>query len=175
MNRQLEQVFRDCFFGEYRTLLAGGAEEPLYRPAQDAAETHRIYYRADYFASALHEVAHWCIAGEERRDRLDYGYWYAPDGRDPARQREFERVEVQPQAIEWHFARACERDFRLSVDNLDGDSGSTATFATAVGEQARHYCQRGLPPRAEQFRRALALRFGGSAAPSATDFSGMVA
>lgn len=175
MNLLLEQLFRDCFLGDYRTVLLGGAEEPLYQPAPAAGELHRIYYRKDYPASALHEVAHWCIAGAARRTHLDYGYWYAPDGRDAHQQRAFEQVEVKPQALEWHFARACNRDFRLSADNLEGESVCLNGFAAAVREQARRYCSDGLPPRAALFRDRLAARFRGGVVPVLSEFDELAA
>ena len=161
MNTQLEHVFRESFYGGYRTVLLGGSVEPLYMPAGDPCEPHHIYYREDFFASALHEVAHWCIAGAERRQREDYGYWYAPDGRGRRRQKAFEQVEVKPQAIEWYFALACGSPFRVSADNLSTVNGPAAGFLHAVLEQARRYCVEPLPPRAGQFRLALAAHFSG--------------
>ena len=68
----LERIFRECFFAEYATVLVGGAPEPLYVPSPEVLrEPHRVVYREDYFASALHEVAHWCLAGAERRKLED--------------------------------------------------------------------------------------------------------
>ena len=123
--RALEAVFAECFEADYRTRLVGGALEPEYRPATDARGWHLLCYREDYPASALHEAAHWCIAGEQRRQQLDFGYWYAPDGRDAMTQRQFERVETQPQAIEWHFALAAGMWFCVSIDILDCYPGET--------------------------------------------------
>ena len=76
----LDRLFRATFFHSYATVLEGGADEPVYRPGNP----HRICYTRDYFRSALHEIAHWCVAGPRRRRLDDYGYWYAPDGRDAA-------------------------------------------------------------------------------------------
>src|SRR5690606_31386666 len=90
----------------------------------------------DYFRSALHEVAHWCVAGAERRTREDYGYWYAPDGRDATQQANFLHVEVMPQALELLFCAACGHDFRVSLDNLDGEAGESGLFAQAVQREA---------------------------------------
>jgi elongation factor P hydroxylase len=170
VNRQLEQLFGDCFFRSHQTLLQGGANEPLYQPGSAQADAHHIHYREDFFASALHEVAHWCVAGEQRRLLADYGYWYAPDGRDESLQKDFERVEVKPQAIEWHFALACQRPFRISNDNLSLQPGSSDGFVEAVCEQARSYATEGLPARARQFRAALALNFGGEVNPDSARF-----
>lgn len=159
---RLEMLFQHLFFRPWHTLLEGGGDEPLYRPVDSKCRYHRIIYRADYPASALHEVAHWCIAGRQRRQQLDYGYWYAPDGRTAAQQRTFEQVEVKPQALEWLFATAAGQPFRLSADNLDGEGPSPA-FAKAVRRQARCWCRGGLPPRGQQFIAALASAFAMSA------------
>lgn len=164
----LEEIFAACFADEYRTVLERGGDEPLYLPSVAPDTTpHRIVYRADYFASALHEVAHWCLAGAERRRREDYGYWYAPDGRDAAQQAAFERAEARPQALEWIFSDACGFDFHLSADNLDGGVGPSASFASAVARARSRFEDGGLPARAARFRAALRATFerGGSGSP----------
>ncbi len=161
--RRLEQVFAACFRKKYRTALVGGAPEPLYQPARVPGQLHLLHYREDYFASALHEVAHWCIAGPRRRELVDFGYWYTPDGRCASQQRAFEAVEYRPQALEWHFARACGYRFRISLDNLDGGDGQardSASFKDRVLEQARVWQVRGLPARAHHFVLALRREFG---------------
>ena len=160
----LETVFHNCFLAAFNTRLCGGASEPLYRPAR-AGEPAKIYYREDFAASALHEVAHWCIAGPQRRAVEDYGYWYVPDGRNAGQQSAFERVEVRPQALEWHFSLAARLHFQISIDNLTGPGSTTAGFRRAVAEQARRFCREPLPPRGEQFRLALAAALGGIAVP----------
>lgn len=60
----------------------------------------------------MHELAHWCIAGPERRLLADYGYWYEPDGRTEQIQAEFEKVEVKPQAVEWILSASCGFPFK---------------------------------------------------------------
>jgi elongation factor P hydroxylase len=152
----LEQAFDGCFRDSYGTVLVGGAPEPLYIPSASAPrEPHKVLYRENYFASALHEAAHWCIAGSKRRKLDDYGYWYAPDGRSPLQQEEFERVEVRPQALEWIFSDACGWEFQLSADNLEGGAGASEAFARAVGAQRDAYLAEGLPMRATSFLTAL--------------------
>ena len=99
----LESVFSACFENEFSTKLVGNAHEPFYCAAKDGASAHVIYYRHDYFSSALHEIAHWCIAGEARRKLDDYGYWYEPDGRNAEQQALFQQLEIKPQAIEMAF------------------------------------------------------------------------
>ncbi|MGD9661265.1 MAG: elongation factor P hydroxylase [Porticoccaceae bacterium] len=161
---QLEFLFRETFFDAYNTLLLGGADEPLYQPANEDCPSHRIFYREDYFSSALHEIAHWCIAGEARRRRVDFGYWYNPDGRTLNQQRAFEQVEVKPQALEWLFSVAAGIKFRVSADNLSaGDVGATepsVDFLDALRRQAVAYCNGELPPRPAQFISALAHFYG---------------
>lgn len=132
----LDTLFRSCFGEQFNTVLVGGKDEPFYRAARgtDAAEIH---YRHDYFRSALHEVAHWCVAGQARRQQDDYGYWYAPDGRNAEQQKAFEQVEVLPQAWELLFCAACGHPFRVSMDNLDNMPTDIAGFEEAVLAQAK--------------------------------------
>jgi len=171
---RLERVFDSCFRVQDNTRLLGGAREPVYRPAASPAEYHRLYYREDFFASALHEIAHWCIAGRERRQRVDFGYWYAPEGRDAQQQKAFERVEVKPQALEWIFSLACGYPFRVSVDNLDPVSGQladTLAFRREVALQAASYQRRGLPRRASELFAALRDEFGTGLGPESLRFN----
>ncbi len=163
MNARLERVFERCFAREYRTRLVGGAGEPFYRPAHDKETPHMLFYREDFFASALHETAHWCIAGAARRRLPDFGYWYAPEGRDRSEQRAFEAVEAEPQALEWLFSLAAGSPFRLSLDNLDGATGEppdACSFAALVLDRARHWQRVGPPVRAGIFYAALCTEFG---------------
>ena len=156
----LEQSFREVFLQSFDTLLIGGAEEPLYLPADEDCQHHRLFYREDYISSAFHEIAHWCIAGEARRLQVDYGYWYQPDGRNKQQQRSFESVEVKPQAVEWHLSVAAGHRFYLSADNLNGSECSASKhFADAVCQQALHYCWAGLPPRATMLANSLQQMF----------------
>ena len=115
---QVMCLFNREFAVSDKTELIGGAAEPYYQPGSP----HRIYFRADYVRSALHEVAHWCVAGPLRRGLPDYGYWYAPDGRNAEQQSAFYSVEVKPQAIEALFCEALDLTFAVSVDNLTVDA-----------------------------------------------------
>lgn len=167
LSSDLERIFNSTFEA-WGCRLHGGATEPLYTPGRDAGELDVIRYTRDYFGSALHEVAHWCIAGAERRRVVDYGYWYAPDGRTAAQQQAFERVEVKPQALEWLFNLCCGHRFRISADNLEAGRGASATFVAAVTTQARayvgalHRCESGaaLPERGRRFALALCDSYG---------------
>jgi elongation factor P hydroxylase len=119
-------LFNAAFTKKQNTVLVRGDHEPIYIPAKNAAQNHQIVFAHGYFASALHEIAHWCIAGQRRRLLEDYGYWYSPDGRDVEQQTEFEKVEVKPQAIEW-------------------------AFSCASGKQVLLYLESGFPSRASHF------------------------
>lgn len=171
LDRRIAAVFDGCFAEDYRTRLRGGVVEPLYVAARGSTLWSEIYYREDFARSALHEAAHWCIAGPVRRQQDDYGYWYEPDGRDGLQQREFERVESSPQALEWFFALAVGLPFRVSIDNLDGGDIDDFPFALAVWQRAHRYRHDGLPTRAERFRRALAAAFGRPVEISASQLS----
>jgi elongation factor P hydroxylase len=155
----ISSIFAQCFAQDQRTLLCGGGGEPLYQPAANSSAYHRVVFRADYPASALHEVAHWTIAGERRRQLLDYGYWYEADGRNDSQQRKFEQVEAQPQALEWIFSVAANRPFTVSIDNLNAEPMDEFPFKLAVWQQTQNYLRQGLPPRAARFRQALAAYF----------------
>jgi elongation factor P hydroxylase len=171
---QLEQVFARCFEDAWQTVLRGGAEEPLYQPADSSHARHTIYYRDDYFASALHEVAHWCIAGPCRRTQVDFGYWYASAGRSNEQQRAFEVVESGPQALEWFFSCACDWPFRVSADNLDPANGvvpDTTRFRKQIAEQVNKWQACGLPARADLFYRALCQEYGTALQPDELCFN----
>ena len=153
--QDLITIFNQCFASQYNTRLVKGDEEPIYLPADEERSYHAIFFAHGFFSSALHECSHWLIAGEERRKLVDFGYWYLPDGRNEEQQALFQHVEVKPQAIEWILSRATGHKFRVSVDNLNGAESDTETFKQAVYSQVSHYCLKGLPQRAEQFRRSL--------------------
>ena len=147
----IETVFNTGVGQCHNTVLRGGASEPFYQAptARDSLAT--IWYRADYLRSALHELAHWCVAGSARRQQDDYGYWYAPDGRSPEQQRAFFQVEARPQAIERLFCEAVAIPFAVSVDNLNGvcaDSDIEA-FDAEVERLAGQLLKHGLSSRAQ--------------------------
>lgn len=129
-DRQIAGCFNRTLGRQHRVRLLGGAREPLYLPGGQGFAT--IRYTQDYAASALHELAHWCIAGPRRRRAVDYGYWYVPPPRTPASQAAFGRVEVPVQALECRLSRVCGLPFRISVDDVDAPAGAAAGFAEAV-------------------------------------------
>lgn len=152
-------LFNDCFSESHRTVLVRGDHEPIYHTWQGQSAA-QIVFAHGYFSSALHEIAHWCIAGPERLKQDDYGYWYLPDGRNHQQQQAFEKVEVKPQALEWLFSLAAGYPFVFSADNLDGDVGDMATFKAAVVAQAGRYLKAGPKRRARKWLRALSAHYG---------------
>jgi elongation factor P hydroxylase len=157
----IERVFNATFADSHNTVLIGGAPEPFYRPADADHAQHRIFYREDFVSSSLHEIAHWLVAGPERRLLPDWGYWYAPDGRDAEQQGKFEQVEVKPQALEWLLHIACGLRFQVSLDNLGEHAGSGEVFKDRVHEQANTNIHHGVNDRTQQLYDALSTAFGG--------------
>jgi elongation factor P hydroxylase len=153
-------IFNDCFEATHHTRLVKGEDEPIYLPANPSQPYHAIYFAHGFFSSALHECAHWLIAGEPRRNQIDYGYWYVPDGRTAEQQMVFQQVEVKPQALEWILSVAAGYRFQFSIDNLNGEEQDSSEFKRAIYEQVLRYCERGLSPRATQFRDALCRFYG---------------
>lgn len=149
----------DQTFSKFNTKLVANGDEPIYLPQKHANDYNRIVFAHDYFSSALHEVAHWCIAGPERRKREDYGYWYSPDGRNQSQQQAFEKVEIKPQALEWAFSIASNQRFRVSTDNLNGYQPNVERFTQQVKAQLENFIVNGFPTRAQQFIDALHQAF----------------
>lgn len=148
-------LFNSCFLEAYNTRLVKGDDEPLYLPADETRPHSELFFAHGFFASALHETAHWLIAGSERRKLVDFGYWYEPDGRTREQQTLFQSVEVKPQAMEWILSQAAQFRFRVSIDNLNGQESDTTSFKHAVHKQVQAYCEKGLPQRANTLRQAL--------------------
>ena len=146
------------WFSHLNVNLVKGDFEPEYFPAIDSTPA-RIQFAHGFFNSALHEISHWSIAGDKRRLLPDLGYWYAPDGRTAEQQALFEQVEIKPQAIEWLFATAFGRKFRVSLDNLTGEGGDGNRFKDHVFAQVQAYFsgQAQLPRDAKHFIDCICL------------------
>nr|WP_163503714.1 elongation factor P hydroxylase [Halomonas socia] len=158
MTHRLDDIialFDGLFMPDYRTRLVRGGDEPLYLPADERCDYHRVIFARGFYASALHETSHWCIAGTRRRRLEDYGYWYLPDGRDAEQQRAFESAEVAPQALELLLAEACGYPFNVSVDNLGEVKVDRDAFRRRVEARAAQYREEGLPQRAAMLVVAL--------------------
>ena len=148
-------TFNKLFAGGYNTILCGGADEPLYRTASIGQAEHQIWFRDDYASSALHEIAHWCIAGRDRRLLDDYGYWYN-EKRNADHQRRFEEAEARPQGLEWILSIAAGVEFRVSCDNFELMSLDVEPLRNRIREEALNFIRDGIPLRAEKLQRCFA-------------------
>lgn len=148
-------LFDNTFYQSHNTRLVKGNDEPIYLPADEQCDYHRIVFAHGFYASALHEIAHWLVAGKARRQQEDYGYWYCPDGRNSAQQQAFEQAELKPQAIEWLLSRAANKPFSVSVDNLNGEQSCRFTFQTRVYKTLTELLTQGLNPRTCTFLQVL--------------------
>lgn len=100
-------------------IIKGDAEEPFYKAPQ--VDSHAIlYFRSNYPRSLLHEIAHYCLAGDRRRGVDDFGYWYTPCGRTAEEQRRFEVVEARPQGLEKAMCEIVGLKFSPSLDDFSG-------------------------------------------------------
>ena len=73
---QLIEIFDGCFADDFNTRLIKGDDEPIYLPADAEVPYNRIVFAHGFYASGLHEISHWCIAGKARRELVDFGYWH---------------------------------------------------------------------------------------------------
>lgn len=144
-------LFNQTFLPLRNTQLVCCEEEPIYRSADPSNHHphHQIIFAHGFFASALHEIAHWCIAGPKRRLLEDFGYWYQPDGRSTEQQTEFEKVEIKPQALEWIFSVSAGFPFHFSADNLAGNAAPSESFQQNVLQQVQTYLTHGMPEDAQ--------------------------
>lgn len=108
----LEKVLPDL-------IIQGGAEEPFYEAAKDGQKAI-LYFRDNYPRSLLHELSHFCLAGNRRRQLDDFGYWYFPCGRTTEEQVLFEQVEARPQGLEKAMCEAISIKFSPSLDDFSG-------------------------------------------------------
>ncbi|WP_199915593.1 elongation factor P hydroxylase [Saccharobesus litoralis] len=146
--QDLIKLFDSTFYQTYNTRLIKGDEEPIYIPANQTCDYNQIVFAHGYFASGLHEIAHWCVAGKQRRQLEDYGYWYLPDGRDNQQQADFEKVEIRPQAYEWILSEAAQFNYRVSCDNLNGSAEPDRhAFRQKIRNEVAIILEQGLPPR----------------------------
>jgi elongation factor P hydroxylase len=153
-------AFEECFGKESPGIrITGGHGEPFYRASTGPKVPAEIQYREDFLNSCLHEISHWLVAGKERRDQDDFGYAYAPDGRNPEQQRAFYQQEIKPQALEWELAKVLGLPFKPSADNLNSDAEPTveelAEFQESLRSQQALWVQNGFPVRAGTFIKAL--------------------
>ncbi|MEH6445639.1 MAG: elongation factor P hydroxylase [Oceanospirillaceae bacterium] len=99
--------------------IQGGAQEPFYEAPTESANAI-LYFRDNYPRSLLHELSHFCLAGNRRRSLDDFGYWYSPCGRTAEEQLKFELVEARPQGLEKVICEVIGIHFSPSLDDFSG-------------------------------------------------------
>ena len=151
---EIAACFNAAFYHPHATQMRGGASEPLYLPAAKG-EPALLCYREDFAASALHEAAHWCIAGKRRRALVDFGYNYEPPPRSEAAQQQFFALELRAQALEALFAKAAGVEFRPSADNLQADLSTFVERLRVALPDVSHWVRESADTRARQFIDAL--------------------
>lgn len=157
---ELIELFNRLFKETYNTILVCGDDEPIYLPADEENPHNRVIFAHGFYASALHEIAHWCVAGAKRRELVDFGYWYKPDGRTADEQAEFEKVEVRPQAFEWLMSQAAGHKFHFSADNLASDIGASNSFKENVHSMVHQLIDGEMPERVGLLVEALMKQSG---------------
>ena len=131
------------------TILLGNAKEPVYLPKNSSNPYNRIYYRDNFLSSALHEICHWTIAGQARRQIVDFGYWYTDQRGSQRMQKSFLKVEIVPQALEWILTSSLDQPFFVSLDSF-GDSELLPDFRKSVRDKALTFYNGRKPPRFEK-------------------------
>ena len=147
--------FNQAFAASHNTRLFAGAAEPLYLPATHERGA-QLWFREDYAASALHEAAHWCIAGWRRRQLIDFGYEYTPPPRNAAQQAAFFRLELKVQALESLFADQAGVRFEVSADNLTADCRLFRQQVHALRPQVEAWMASSRDQRAQRLHHRLA-------------------
>lgn len=99
--------------------IISGADEPYYEAPKTKAKA-KIFFKENYPRSLLHELAHYCLAGQKRRELDDYGYWYTECGRTREEQELFQLVEAKPQGLEKAMCKAIGIHFSPSLDDFSG-------------------------------------------------------
>ncbi|CAM3733149.1 elongation factor P hydroxylase [Halomonas casei] len=114
------QYLIDAFAGIFPDLkITGGAEEPFYVAPKKKTDAI-IYFRSNYPRSLLHEISHYCLAGDRRRNIDDFGFWYSPCGRTVENQSRFEIAEARPQGLEKVMCEIVGLKFSPSLDDFSG-------------------------------------------------------
>ncbi len=152
----LAEVFNLSFGDTYNVRCLGGFSQPEYLTAMQTQGSAQLRYTRDYAASALHEIAHWCVAGKDRLALNDFGYGYLPPPRDKATQQRFFALEFKVQVLEAWFASGTGVRFVASADNFDCSDEARNAFAQQITTAVQAYTLADVPPRAQEFTRALA-------------------
>lgn len=152
----LADAFNLSFGETYNVCCLGGFAQPEYLTAAQTQGPAQLRYTRDYAASALHEIAHWCVAGKPRLAQTDFGYGYLPPPRDNAAQQRFFALEFKVQALEAWFASGTGVRFVASADNFECSDEARTAFAQQIADALQACKLSDIPLRAQAFTIALA-------------------
>jgi elongation factor P hydroxylase len=148
-------LFNSEFKDTEATMIAESPDEPIYLPADEINPLNRILYTKDSYTSVLHEISHWCIAGAERRKKVDYGYWYKPESQTPEEAELYKKFESKTHGIEWIFCMAAGVPFHIIPNNVAAGFEISQDLKEGVYAATLNYLNHGLPVHAEQFKKSL--------------------
>ncbi|XPE56836.1 elongation factor P hydroxylase [Shigella flexneri] len=106
-----------------------------------------LVFAHGFLASALHEIFTRVSPVKQKREQVDFGYWYCPDGRDAETKGQFEDVEVKPQAFDCVVARGGGFRSTLAATTWKVTLNRTIVFQRRVHAQVMTYLTRGIPSR----------------------------
>ena len=107
LGEALVGVFNRVFQAADATILCGGLLSLITNPAHPQLSIFaKILIAVPYTRSRIG------VSRVPAQGLPDYGYWYAPDGRNAEQQSAFYSVEVKPQAIEALFCEALDLTLR---------------------------------------------------------------
>ncbi len=149
------QLFNTEFKDTEATIIAESPDEPIYLPVDESNSFNRILYTKDSYTSVLHEISHWCIAGSERRKKIDYGYWYKPGSQTPKEAELYKKFESKTHGIEWIFCIAAGVPFHIIPNNVAAGFEISQDLKEGVYAATLNYLNHGLPANAERFKQRL--------------------
>ena len=153
--KELANLFNATFETAENTILVATMDEPHYMPHGDDRLGNCIFYTQDSYTSLMHEVAHWCRAGKERRQLPDYGYWYQAEDRSSEAQALYLQSESKTQALEWIFCVAAGVHVQIIPENQPHSFEPSLEFKKSIYAATLNYLQKGLSDRAERFKQVL--------------------
>ena len=99
--------------------IQGGASEPFYQ-APKGNRPAILFFREDFVRSLFHELAHYSLAGDMRRQIDDFGYWYCPVAGHRGNKSNLSRLKARPQGLEKLFCEIWAVPFSPSLDDFSG-------------------------------------------------------
>ncbi len=126
-------------------------------PADAEVPYNRIVFAHGFYASAIHEISHWCIAGKARRELVDFSATgIARMGVMPKRKASLKMLKRSRRHSTGCSVLAAGYPLNVSCDNLEGDfEPDRVVFQRRVHAQVMDYLANGIPERPARFIKAL--------------------